>query len=381
MISKQDVLEVLDEYDKRGITIGVLGSHSALDVCDGARDEGLRNVVVCQKGRDALYTNYFKSREVNGLHKGMIDETLVLDTFDGILTEPVQKELIKRNALFIPNRSFVVYSGVRRVEDEFAVPLVGTRDMLKIENRETERENYYWVSQQAGIPIPQQYTSKDAIDTLVMVKLHHKYMTLERGFFTAASPDEFDEKVQRLLDREVITTDALADARIEQYIMGPVFNFNFFYSPLDDEVELLGIDFRFESNLDGLVRIPAEQQLELPKRYRDPLMIIVGHANASLRESLLERVYVMAERFVDFSKRHYSAPIIGPFCLQTIVDQNMDFYVYDIATRIGGGTNVHTSVGAPYGNSLFGTRMSSGRRLALEIKRARARDELDKIVT
>ncbi len=381
MISKQDVLEVLNEYDKRDITIGVLGSHSALDVCDGARDEGLRNVVVCQKGRDALYTNYFKSREVNGIHKGMVDETLVLDKFDGILTEPVQKELIKRNALFIPNRSFVVYSGVRRVEDEFAVPLVGTRDMLKIENRETERENYYWVSQEAGIPIPQQYTSKDAIDTLVMVKLHHKYMTLERGFFTAATPDEFDEKVQRLLDREVITTDALADARIEQYIIGPVFNFNFFYSPLDDEVELLGIDFRFESNLDGLVRIPAEQQLELPKRYRDPLMIIVGHANASLRESLLERVYVMAERFVAFSKRHYSAPIIGPFCLQTIVDQNMDFYVYDIATRIGGGTNVHTSVGAPYGNSLFGTRMSSGRRLALEIKRARALDELDKIVT
>jgi len=381
MISKQDVLEVLNEYDKRDITIGVLGSHSALDVCDGARDEGLQNLVVCQKGRDALYTNYFRSREVNGLHKGMVDETLVLEKFDVVLTETVQKELVKRNTLFIPNRSFVVYSGVRRVENEFAVPLVGTRDMLKIEDRETERENYYWVSQQAGIPIPKQYTSKDAIDTLVMVKLHHKYMTLERGFFTAASPDEFDEKVQRLLDREVITTDALADARIEQYILGPVFNFNFFYSPLDDEIELLGIDFRFESNLDGLVRIPAEQQLELPKRYRDPLMIIVGHANASLRESLLERVYVMAERFVDFSKRHYSAPIIGPFCLQTIVDQNMDFYVYDIATRIGGGTNVHTSVGAPYGNSLFGTRMSSGRRLALEIKRALALDELDKIVT
>ncbi len=381
MINKQSVLDVLNEYDKREITIGVLGSHSALDVCDGARDEGLPNVVVCQKGRDALYTNYYKSREVNGLHKGMVDETLVLDKFDAILTESVQKELIKRNTLFIPNRSFVVYSGVRRVEDEFAVPLVGTRDMLKIENRETEKENYYWVSQQAGIPIPKQYTSKDDIDPLVMVKLHHKYMTLERGFFTAASPDEFDEKVQRLLDRGVITTDALADARIEQYIIGPVFNFNFFYSPLDDEVELLGIDFRFESNLDGLVRIPAEQQLELPKRYRDPLMIIVGHANASLRESLLERVYVMAERFVDFSKRHYSAPIIGPFCLQTIADQNMDFYVYDIATRIGGGTNVHTSVGAPYGNSLFGTRMSSGRRLALEIKRALALDQVDKIVT
>jgi len=88
-------------------------------------------------------------------------------------------------------------------------------------------------------------------------------MTLERAFFTAASSEEFDAKVGRLIEREIITDEALNDARIEQYIIGPVFNFNFFYSPIDEEIELLGIDFRFESNLDGLVRIPAEQQLEL----------------------------------------------------------------------------------------------------------------------
>jgi len=381
MITKQDVIDVVSEYDKKNITIGVLGSHSALDVCDGAHDEGIPNLVVCQKGRDGLYTNYFKNRTLNGLRKGFVDETIVLNKFDEILTEGVQQQFIEKNTLFIPNRSFVVYNGVRRVENEFRLPLVGTRDMLKIEDRETEEENYYWVSQQAGIPIPKHFACKDDIDTLVMVKLHHKYMTLERGFFTAASPDEFDAKVERLLDREIITTEALKDARIEQYIIGPVFNFNFFYSPIDAEIELLGIDFRFESNLDGLVRIPAEQQLELPSQYRDPLMTIVGHANASLRESLLERVYNMAEQFVAFSKRHYSAPIIGPFCLQTIVDQNMDFYVYDIATRIGGGTNVHTNVGASYGNSLFGTRMSSGRRLALEVKRAITLDEVEKIIT
>jgi 5-formaminoimidazole-4-carboxamide-1-(beta)-D-ribofuranosyl 5'-monophosphate synthetase len=381
MITKQDVIDVVSEYDKKNITIGVLGSHSALDVCDGAHDEGIPNLVVCQKGRDGLYTNYFKNRTLNGLRKGFVDETIVLNKFDEILTENVQQKLITKNTLFIPNRSFVVYNGVRRVENEFRLPLVGTRDMLKIEDRETEEENYYWVSQQAGIPIPKHFACKDDIDTLVMVKLHHKYMTLERGFFTAASPEEFDAKVERLLKREVITTEALRDARIEQYIIGPVFNFNFFYSPIDDEIELLGIDFRFESNLDGLVRIPAEQQLELPAQYRDPLMTIVGHANASLRESLLERVYNMAEQFVAFSKRHYSAPIIGPFCLQTIVDQNMDFYVYDIATRIGGGTNVHTNVGASYGNSLFGTSMSSGRRLALEVKRAITLDEVEKIIT
>lgn len=305
MINRQQIFDVISAYDKNNITIGVLGSHSALDVCDGAKDEGIPNLVICQKGRDALYTKYFKRREVNRFTKGIVDEAIVLDKFNLMLNNDFQNMLIKRNTLFIPNRSFVVYNGIRQVEDDFEVPLVGTRDMSKIENRETEKENYYWVSQQAGISIPKQYENKNDIDTLVMVKLHHKHMTLERGFFTAASPEEFDEKARRLLDRDIITKEALSQARIEQYIIGPVFNFNFFYSPIDDEVELLGVDFRFESNLDGLVRIPASQQLEIAAQYRDPLMVIVGHANASLRESLLERVYLMAEKFVAFSKHHY----------------------------------------------------------------------------
>src|SRR5665647_3631604 len=78
MITKQDVIDVVSEYDKKNITIGVLGSHSALDVCDGARDEGIPNLVVCQKGRDGLYTNYFKNRTVNGLQKGFVDETVAV---------------------------------------------------------------------------------------------------------------------------------------------------------------------------------------------------------------------------------------------------------------------------------------------------------------
>ena len=33
-------------------TIAVLGSHSALDVCRGAKDEGFKTLVIVQKGRD-----------------------------------------------------------------------------------------------------------------------------------------------------------------------------------------------------------------------------------------------------------------------------------------------------------------------------------------
>ena len=48
----------------------------------------------------------------------------------------------------------------------------------------------------------------------------------------------------------------------------------------------------------------------------------------------------------------------------------MHFHIYDVAPRIGGGTNVHVAVGHPYGNALWRTNMSTGRRVALEVKRA-----------
>ena len=37
---------------------------------------------------------------------------------------------------------------------------------------------------------------------------------------------------------------------MEEYIIGPVFNLDFFYSPLEkqgEKVELIGVDWRFES--------------------------------------------------------------------------------------------------------------------------------------
>ncbi len=377
MIARSEIEEVLVDYDLDKVIVGVLGSHSALDVCDGAKEEGFKTLVIAEKGREELYTKYFIRKEINGLQKGVVDENLVVSRFADMMSDTIQDELRSRNTLFIPNRSFVVYTGIDNVEDRFKVPLVGSRDMLRIEEREEEK-SYYWLCEQAGIPTPEEYKAED-IDTLVMVKLPHAKMRLERGFFTAKDRAEYREKSQRLIQKGIITADDLANARIERYVIGPVFNFDFFYSPIDDELELLGVDWRFESNLDGMARIPRTQ--ELPEKLRDPLMIVVGHASATLRESLLNRVMPIAERFVKFAKEEYSAGIIGPFCLQTIVDENMDFWVYDIATRIGGGTNIHMYGGHPYGNALFRTNMSSGRRLALEIRRAIALDKVDKIVT
>ena len=52
MIDKDKVLANLGKYSKKDIRIGVLGSHSALDTCDGAHSEGFKTLAVCQKGRE-----------------------------------------------------------------------------------------------------------------------------------------------------------------------------------------------------------------------------------------------------------------------------------------------------------------------------------------
>jgi 5-formaminoimidazole-4-carboxamide-1-(beta)-D-ribofuranosyl 5'-monophosphate synthetase len=63
------------------------------------------------------------------------------------------------------------------------------------------------------------------------------------------------------------------------------------------------------------------------------------------------------------------------------VDKDLNFYIYDVAPRVGGGTNVHMAVGHPYGNALWRTNMSTGRRLAREVGIALENDVLEEIVT
>ncbi|WP_456366957.1 formate--phosphoribosylaminoimidazolecarboxamide ligase family protein [Thermococcus sp.] len=380
MISRDEVLGIIEKYNPEGITVGVMGSHSALDIADGAKGEGLPVLVVAQRGRHRTYANYFKLREArDGLTKGFIDEVVILEKFAQIVE--VQEELVKRNVIFVPNRSFVVYTGIDRVENDFRVPLFGSRNLLRSEER-SEEKSYYWLLEKAKLPYPEEVKPEEIDDVgLVIVKLPHAKKRLERGFFTAASYKEFREKAERLKKLGVITEEDLAKARIERYIIGPVFNFDFFYSPLDGEIELLGIDWRFETSLDGHVRLPASQQLTLPEWQFEPEYTVTGHAASTLRESLLEKVFDMAERYVRATQEYYSPGIIGPFTLQTAVDKDLNFYIYDVAPRTGGGTNIHMAMGHPYGNSLWRKPMSTGRRVALEIKRAAELGELKTVIT
>ncbi len=385
MLSQQDIANVLSGYDHLKIRVGAIASHSALDIFDGAIEEGFSTVAYAQRGRELTYGKYFASRRASTgrVSRGIVDRTLVLDRFDEILDEEFQHRMRERNVILIPNRSLTSYVDLAAIESNLRVPLFGSRSMLRIEDR-GEEGDYYDLLAKGGLPTPERVEPKD-IDQLCIVKLHHAQKPLERGFFTASSFEEYERKSEQLLDDGVILESDLEGARVEKYIIGPVFNLDFFHSTLaiDDEprLELLGIDWRFESSLDGHVRLPAQQQLELNTSQSLPEMTVTGHSIATLRESLLERAFDLGERFIDVAARIHPPGIIGPFCLQTCIDEDLNFYIYDVAPRVGGGTNAHMSWGHPYGNVLWRKPMSTGRRVAMEIRRAVEMDRLDEVLS
>jgi len=385
MIGKDEIATIIEDYDRLKLRVGMTASHSALDICDGAIEEGFPTVAYCQKGREKTYSEYFKTqRTVSGrVRRGMVDKAIVMDSFNDVMKSKMQAEMRKRNVIYIPNRSFTSYSSIDDVENNFNVPMFGSRNMLRMEER-TEDQDYYWILDKAGLPYPEAIADPQDIDCLAIVKLHHAQKKLERGFFTCASYEEYAEKSQTLLKEGTIDQASLDGARIERYVIGPVFNLNFFYSPLEDDLpklELLGVDWRFESSLDGHVRLPAPQQMTMPAHQQIPEMTVVGHNTATIRESLLEKAFELGEKFITASKEHYDPGIIGPFCLQTCIDKDMNYSIYDVAPRLGGGTNVHVSVGHPYGNATWRKPVSSGRRIAMELRRAAEQDRLLEVLT
>jgi 5-formaminoimidazole-4-carboxamide-1-(beta)-D-ribofuranosyl 5'-monophosphate synthetase len=385
MIDRRSMQETARSYGDGTFTVGVIGSHSAIDVADGAMQEKIRSILIVQKGRDVTYSKYLRIvRDGEGkVRRGVVDRILTLARFSDIMKKRNIDKLLDNSVVFVPNRSFSSYCRIDDIENRFAVPMFGSRNLLRTEERE-EKDSYYTLLEKANLPYPEEIGDPRNIDSLSIIKLHHAEKKLERGFFTASSFEEYRRKSEAMLRAHVIDERSLRRARIERYIIGPVFNLDFFYSPLEgrgERIELLGIDWRFESSLDGHVRLPADQQLSLPESQRIPEYTVVGHNSATIRESLLDSAFEMAEKYVSATQKQYPPGIIGPFTLQTCVDKDMNFYIYDVAPRIGGGTNAHIWSGHPYGNMLYGTNMSTGRRIALEIKRAFAEDRIAEIVT
>ena len=365
MIKIKEIQKLVNSYDFDKITIGVLGGHSGLDVCRGAKKHGFKTMAVCQKGREKTYTKYYKTRKDG---RGCIDETIVLDNFADITKSKVQEELREKNTIFIHNRYFWVYFDFKDIENNFLVPIFGTRSMLKLEERDVPKNQYYLL-EKAGIRYPKIFKSPNDIDRLVIVKVNEALRGYERAFFYATNFDDYKRKSEDMLKKKVITKESLKDAVIEEYIVGAQINFNYFYSLIEDELEIMGTDTRRQTNLDGLIRLPANEQLEVLK-YLKPKIIETGHIAATTKESIIEKIFNLGEKFVKTTKKEYPPGIIGPFALQGAIAADKgkeEMVVFDVSMRIPGSPLTRFT---PHSGYLYGDSISYGERTAMEIKKA-----------
>jgi 5-formaminoimidazole-4-carboxamide-1-(beta)-D-ribofuranosyl 5'-monophosphate synthetase len=379
MIPLKYISEVLADYNGKDVSIGTLGSHSALDICRGAVEENFRTLVVCQIGREKAYDTYFHSRRIFDHDCGVVNKTLILEKFRDILELKNQKELKQERTIFVPHRSFSVYVPYSGIENDFLVPIFGNRYLLRLEERFVERNQYYLL-EKAKIRSPYRFTDYSEIDRLVIVKLGEAKRSYERAFFIASSPNEYEKLSKQLINQGIITEKSLDNSTIEEFILGTHFNFNFFYSPLLNKVELLGTDSRRQTNLDGLLRLPASEQLKISKK-TDIRNIEVGHIATTIRESLLEKIFKIGEDFVKVTKKEYPPGIIGPFALQGAIipgPPSEEIVIFDVSLRVPGSPGTKYT---PYSEYLWGFPVSTGRRIAMEIKEAIQENRIEDVVT
>lgn len=363
MIKAPEIKKILSTYGD--VRIGVLGSHSALEVMDGAKDEGLNTVVLCQKGREEPYQRFCR----------ISDEIIILKKFKDMASSSMQKRLIETSTIIVPHRSLTAYLGYKTIEDSFKVPIFGNRALFQAEERSNKRNQYYLL-QKSGIKFPRLFKNPKDINKPSIVKVQEKIRKLERAFFIVSSYSDYKKKSEEKIRQGVISKKDLQNSSIEELAIGTYLNFNYFHTPISKNVDFLGIERRLQTNLFDFNSLPAKQQLEMDVDIQN---IEVGHMPASIRESLLEKVIKIGDKFVKAVQKEYPPGIIGPFSLQSVITKDLEIIVYDVSLRVPGNPILATT--SPYTKYQYGETFGVGRRIAMEIKKAINEGTLEKIVT
>ncbi|SFM48344.1 formate--phosphoribosylaminoimidazolecarboxamide ligase [Methanolobus profundi] len=355
MITKERIMEIVENYDLDDLSIATVCSHSSLQIFYGARKEGFRTIGICVKEPPRFYDAFPLAKP---------DEFIVVDSYKEIPN--ILDELKAKNSIVIPHGSFVEYMGAETFA-EMAIPTFGNRAVLEWESdREMERQ---WL-ESAGLEMPK-LVKPEEINGPVMVKYHGAKGG--RGFFIAKNYEEYKEHVD---PNEKVT--------IQEFMVGTRYYLHFFYSPLREEgyklstgiLEMLSMDRRVESNADEIFRLGSPKELE--EAGIIPSYVVTGNVPLVARESLLPKIFSLGEKVVEQSLELFDG-MIGPFCLETVVTDKLEIKVFEISARIVAGTNIYLA-GSPY-SDLVEPDLSTGKRIAQEIRLASTTGQLDKILS
>ncbi len=335
--------------DIQDFKIGTLGSHSALQILKGARDEGFKNMVVCLKDMAQPYRSY-----------KVADEIVEIKEYPEVIG--LEQQLLDDNVILIPHGSFFAAYGLPALL-ESKVQYFGNKRILGWEEDRSKQRD--WLAQ-AGLTLPKIYEKPEDIDGPVIIKFHGAGGG--KGYFLVSNAEEFERKIAEHPNKRYI---------IQQYVVGTPMYIHYFYSPLTKELEIMSLDRRYETNVDSIGRIGAKDQMDLniESSYN-----IIGNLPVVARESLLPKMFAMGEAVVKTSQELEPRGLFGPFCLETIITPDLEFYVFEISARIVAGTNPYIK-GSPYTDLRYDEPMSTGRRVAREIKNAISENRLDEVLS
>lgn len=349
MIARERIHKILEEYEEP--KIATICSHSALQIFHGARREGIKTIGISIPRKLEVYRSFRLAKP---------DELICMKEFSDL--PDVVGELVEKNAILIPHGSLIEY--VKNLE-ELEIPIFGNRRVLMWER---SREKMFEWMREAKLRVPKIFKPEE-IDRPCLVKFGGAKGG--KGYIVVSSYEDFLAKTKG---------KSTEGAMIQEYIVGTRFYPHYFYTPLSKDaypaskgsIELLSIDRRIETNVEDIHRAMSAGVIV------EPSFGVVGNAPVAVRESLLPEMMEMGRRVVEAADRLMGG-IPGPFCIEMICDEDFRFYVFEISARIVAGTNLFPD-GSPYSVYLFDEPMSTGRRIAREIKNAMEMGKLKEIV-
>ncbi|BBD71625.1 5-formaminoimidazole-4-carboxamide-1-(beta)-D-ribofuranosyl 5'-monophosphate synthetase [Sulfodiicoccus acidiphilus] len=289
-----------------------------------------------------------------------IDSILTYEDLDSAVT------LLNSSDVIVPHGSLIEYLGIERASKLKSKSIFGTRNLFSWESDQKKKMS---LLKMAGVKIPEQFEDPEDVDRRVIVKLPGAKGG--KGYFVAESKGKVKEGLAEVMRKGLIKDPS--EALIQEYVIGVPMYFQFFRSVVKDRIEITGIDVRYETNVDSLRRLVDPKGVE-------PSFVVVGNIPLVARESLLPNAFAYAESFVRVVDDLVRPKMIGPFCLETVVTDELDIVTFEFSGRIVAGTNLYID-GSPYSWLYWREPMSVGRRIARELREAKEKGKLEEVLT
>ena len=365
-------LKAAESYDPEDLTITTICSHSSLQLFNAARKDGLKTLGIIRSRDNILRDSY------NSFPLAKPDEFYEVDEYEDLLN--IGPQLTDRNAIFIPHGSSVEY--LRNPESEYhgletlPIPTYGNRKLIPWEfNREKQRQ---WLENKAGLKMPKEIRDPGEIDGPVVVKL--KGAPGGRGSVIVKNRESYERAMKELRYQH-----DYKGATIQEFISGTRYYAQFFpapYAQAGTDLEFFGFDVRRESDIDESFKLGTPE--ELLKAGHPPTFNVTGNFPCVIRESILMKHVIPAgKKTLDASQKIVKEGLIGPYCLELVVDSDGDVYCFEISARIVAGSNALAN-GSPYGLYTYPPEwgeVNYARRMMIDIKHGFKNRMVDRIIT